>query len=161
LANFKQGLLLPFGRERMIMDMTLTAPGMFCLRELFDLNREMDVCFDAKLVFGPSSDYMWSPLAWPRHILDRHVHDLLAYMEPRSNGRQIRIITLLRSLLTVPTHEERWPEEYREAARKGARWVAKLESIRSNPTTMAAIYAADPELSAWWQNLFAGDAKGE
>jgi hypothetical protein len=36
LENFKQGLLLPNGKDKMVLDLTLTAPGMFSLKELFE-----------------------------------------------------------------------------------------------------------------------------
>ena len=38
LENFKQGLALPYGKDKMLIDLTITGPGMFSLKELFDLS---------------------------------------------------------------------------------------------------------------------------
>jgi hypothetical protein len=32
-------------------------------------------------------------------------------------------------------------------------WVKRLEEIRKDKTTLASIYAADPELLEWWTSL--------
>jgi hypothetical protein len=154
LANFKEGVGLPGGKERMKLDLTITAPGMFALKDLFDLSQELDVEIITKITFAFHPDIMWSPMSWPRHILNRHIDELLAYMEPIATHKQSSLISTLKSMKTSrQTHEEAWPDTYKQAARNGMNWVKRLETIRNDKTTMATIYSADPELLAWWNSL--------
>lgn len=154
LENFKYGLSLPGGHDRMKLDLTITAPGMFSLRDLFDLSLELDVEVITKITFAFHPDIMWSPMSWPRNILNRHIEDLLSYMKPRATGKQWSIISALESMRdTRKTHQEAWPDTYKSAARNGANWVRQLEKIRQDRTTMSSIYAADLELLEWWNSL--------
>jgi hypothetical protein len=154
LANFKEGLSLPGGKDRMKIDLTITAPGMFSLRELFDLSRELDVEIITKITFAFHPDIMWSPMSWPRHILNRQIDQLVDYMKPLANWKQQSLINTLISMKNSrQTHEEAWPDTYKQAARNGKGWVRRLEEIRQDSTTMASIYARDSELLEWWENL--------
>ena len=71
LSNFKEGLKLPGGNEKMLLDLTITGPGMFALKDLFNLALELDVRIETKIMFAFHPDIVISPFAWPRHILDR------------------------------------------------------------------------------------------
>jgi len=155
LDNFKQGLALPGGNERMILDLTITGPGMFSIKDLFDLSIELDVKIETKITFAFHPEIMWSPLSWPRHILNRHIEKLLEYIEPRANWKQATLISNLKALRdTRKTHNEEWPDRYKESARSGKRVTEKLDKIRNNvDTTMRTIYSADPELLDWWDNI--------
>jgi hypothetical protein len=154
LANFKEGVSLPGGKERMKLDLTITAPGMFALKDLFELSLELDVEIITKITFAFHPDIMWSPMSWPRHILNRHIDELVAYMQPLAGRKQQSLIdTLLSMKNSRQTHEEAWPNTYKQAARNGMNWVKRLEEIRKDKTTMASIYSADPELLDWWNNL--------
>jgi hypothetical protein len=154
LANFKEGVSLPGGRERMKLDLTITAPGMFSLKDLFELSLELDVEIITKITFAFHADIMWTPMSWPRHILNRHIEELVAYMRPLAGPKQQSVITALESMRdTRQTHEEAFPETYKSAARNGMNWVKRLETIRKDKTTMATIYSADPALLAWWESL--------
>lgn len=154
LANFKEGVSLPGGKEKMKLDLTITAPGMFALKDLFDLSLELDVEIITKITFAFHPDIMWTPMSWPRHILNRHIDELVAYMQPLAGRKQQSVIdTLLSMKNNRQTHEEAWPDTYKQAARNGMNWVKRLETIRKDKTTMASIYSADPELLVWWNSL--------
>jgi len=154
LDNFKQGLELTGGHNKMKLDLTITAPGMFSLKDLFDLSLELNVEIITKITFAFHADIMWSPMSWPRHILNRHIDKLVAYMEPRATRNQQGLISTLKSMKdSRHTHEEAWPDTYKKAATNGMNWVKQLEKIRKDKVTMATIYSADPELLEWWENL--------
>lgn len=154
LANFREGCALPGGQERMKLDLTITGPGMFSLRELFDLSIELDVQILTKITFAFHPDIMWTPMSWPRHILNRHIEELLAYMRPLANHKQQTLISTLESMRdSRQTHEEAFPDTFEQAAKNGKGWVLELERIRKDTTTMASIYSADPELLNWWNNI--------
>jgi hypothetical protein len=155
LENFKKGLELPNGKDKMILDLTLTAPGMFSLKELFDLSIELDVKIETKTTFGFHADIMWTPLSWPREVLNEMVDDILDYIRPRATWKQETLIGNLEALKnTRKTHEEEWPETYKQAALNGKNWVKRLESIRGDTNvTMRSIYSRNPKLLQWWDNI--------
>lgn len=155
LDNFKQGLALPGGKDKMKLDLTITAPGMFSLKELFDLSIELDVEIITKITFAFHPDIMWSPTSWPRDILNDMVDDILAYCEPRATWKQRSFISNLQALKdSRKTHEEEWPDRYKQARLNGKRWVEHLEKIRGDQKiTMRNIYSANPKLLAWWDSI--------
>lgn len=154
LANFKEGVSLPGGKDKMKLDLTITAPGMFALKDLFELSLELDVEIITKITFAFHPDIMWSPMSWPRHILNRHIDELVAYMQPLAGRKQQSVINTLLSMKDKrQTHAEAWPDTYKQAARNGMNWVKRLEEIRKDKTTLASIYSADPELLEWWNSL--------
>jgi hypothetical protein len=155
LENFKQGLALPNGKDKMILDLTLTAPGMFSVKDLFDLSIELDVKIETKTTFGFHHDIMWTPLSWPRPILNDMVDDILEYITPRATHKQDTLIGNLVALKeTRKTHEEEWPDTYIQGAKNGKGWVERLEQIRENPLTLRDIYSRNPELLKWWDNIY-------
>jgi hypothetical protein len=154
LANFKQGVSLPGGRDKMKIDLTITGPGMFSLKDLFDLSLELDVEMITKITFAFHADIMWTPMSWPRHILNRKIDELLSYMEPLATWKQQSLIATLKSMKeSRQTHEEAWPNEFVQQARNGKGWVVEIERMRGGKTSMESIYSADPELVSWWRNI--------
>lgn len=155
LDNFKQGLQLPNGKDKMIFDLTITAPGMFSLKELFDLSLELDVKIETKITFAFHPDIMWTPLSWPRHILNRHIEELIDYIKPKANWKHDTLLANLEALRDRrKTHEEEWPDTFKEAARRGKAFTERLDRIRdNNKVNLRTIYSKDEELLKWWDNL--------
>jgi hypothetical protein len=60
---------------------------------------------------------------------------------------------VLLQLKNRPTFEEQWPDTYRAGLAKGRARVLKLESIRTQKTTMAEILSARPDVLKWWQEI--------
>jgi hypothetical protein len=150
LTNFKQGLYSPGGDSRMLFDLTITGPGMFSLKDLFDLSLSLDVRMETKIMFAFHADIVMSPFSWPRHILDRKINELLDYMKPIATAKQATLIKTLEEMLNRPTFAEQWPDTHENEFRKGKSFQDKLDIIRKEKITIADIYAEDPELSAWW-----------
>jgi len=155
LENFKQGCALPGGKHKMVLDLTITAPGMFSLKDLFDLSCELGVKIETKITFAFHPDIMWSPTSWPRDILDEVVDDILDYIRPRADpwqhGTLIGNLEALKD--TRKTHQEEWPDTYKQAAKNGKNWVLHLEKIRDAKLTLREIYSANKKLLAWWDNI--------
>jgi hypothetical protein len=153
-VNFKQGVALPGGKDKMILDLTITGPGMFSLKDLFDLSQELDVRIETKLMFAFHADIMFTPMAWPRKILDEMIDELLAYMEPKATHKQMSLVNTLKSMKTRPTHEEAYPNEYKQGAKNGKGWIRKIAEIRpGDKTTIEKIYSKNLDLILWWDNL--------
>jgi hypothetical protein len=155
LENFKRGCELPGGRQKMVLDLTITAPGMFSLKDLFDLSNELGVKIETKITFAFHPDIMWSPTSWPREVLNEVCDDILAYIRPRADEwRHGTLIANLEALKnTRKTHEEEWPDTFRQAAKNGKGWVHRLEQIRDAKLTLREIYSRNPKLLAWWDNI--------
>jgi hypothetical protein len=145
--NFEQGLKHQQHRRQMRLDFTLTLPGMFEVAAIQALAQEYDVDLLAKVIFSFSPDIVMSPLALPKHLLDPWLDELI----------NISTITSMREVLqqlkTRPTFEQQWPNTYGTALAQGKARVLKLESIRTSPTSMAAILSSRPEVARWWNEI--------
>lgn len=155
LENFKQGVALPHGKDRMVLDLTITAPGMFALKDLFDLSIELGVKIETKITFAFHPDIMWSPTSWPREVLNEVCDDILEYIRPRANEwKHGTLIANLEALkYTRKTHEEEWPDTFKQAAKNGKGWVERLEQIRESKLTLRDIYCRNTKLLEWWDNI--------
>ena len=149
LSNFKEGLKLPGGNEKMLLDLTITGPGMFALKDLFNLALELDVRIETKIMFAFHPDIILSPFAWPRHILDRKIDELLEYMEPRSTHRTSTLVLTLRDMKKRLTFQEQF-EDAETQFFNGRNWHRRLDAIRNDTINLETIYKQDPELYAWW-----------
>lgn len=155
LDNFKQGLELPGGKDKMIFDLTITGPGMFSIKDLFDLSLELDVKIETKIMFAFHADIVYAAHAWPRHILDRVVDDLIAYVEPRATEKQQTLVRTLYEMKQRPTHQEKWPDTWEQLGRQGRHFQNRLSKIRQDQEhqvlSLEDIYRQnDTELYDWW-----------
>jgi len=147
LENFRQGLKIQTNPRQMRLDFTLTLPGMFEVENMQNLANELGVGFLAKVIFSFSPDIIMSPLALPRYILDTWVDELLAKLP---NGALSDVLVQLKRR---PTFAEQWPDDYRAGLIKGKQRILKLESIRSNPTTMVEILSNRHDILEWWNQI--------
>lgn len=92
-------------------------------------------------------------MAWPREILNEIIDDLLAYIEPKATYKQRTLVDTLKSMKSRQTHAEAFPDTYRQAAINGKNWLKRLEQIRNDKYTIDEIYATNPKLLEWWNNL--------
>jgi len=147
LNNFEQGLQYQRNRRQMRLDFTLTLPGMFEVNAIQRLASGYDVELLAKVVFSFTPDIVMSPLALPRDLLDQWVDELV----PDCTSAAMRDVLL--QLKNRPTFEQQWPEEYRQGLVRGKARVLKLESIRTQNTTMSEILSARPAVLKWWNEI--------
>ena len=150
LANFKKGLAAPHGKERMLFDLTITGPGMFSIKDLFDLSLELDVRIETKIMFAFHADIVMSPFAWPKHILTRHLDELLAYIEPKATPKQQTLVNTLKGMKERQTFGEQWPETHEQQFFNGRNYQEQLDRIRQEQFRLEDIYKRDPELYEWW-----------
>jgi len=146
VKNFRQGQDIATNPRQMRLDFTLTLPGMFEVDAMTALASELGVQMLVKVIFSFSPDIIMSPLALPRHILDPWIDELAG----RSAGAMRDVLLQLKNR---PTFEEQWPDTYRAALAKGRARVLKLESIRTQPITMAEILAGRPAVLEWWNQI--------
>ena len=145
--NFEQGLKHRTNPRQMRLDFTLTLPGMFEVDAIQQLAQQYGVELLTKVIFSFGPDIAMSPLALPRHLLDPWLDELI----DTSTAASMRAV--LEQLKTRPTFEEQWPDIYRTELAKGKARVLKLESIRTSPTSMAAILNSRPQVARWWNEI--------
>jgi len=146
--NFALGRDISRHRRQMRIDFTLTLPGLFEVPRIQQLADEFDVDILAKVIFSFSPDIILSPLALPRHILDRKIDQLVAAL-PAGALRDV-----LLQLKRRPTFAEQWdPGEAAAQLAQGKRRILKLEAIRGDSYTLADILAEDPAIGAWYAGI--------
>lgn len=145
-SNFQRGVDRQRHRRQMRIDFTLTLPGLFEVEKIQALADGFGVDVLAKVIFSFTPDIMLSPLALPRHILDRKTEALI-------NNTQGALRDVLQHLRTRPTFQEQWPNEYQKAAVQGKARLLRLETIRNDQFTMADILQQDREIYDWWQSI--------
>lgn len=146
LENFKEGLRYAKHRRQMRIDFTLTLPGLFEIKNITELAKELEVDILAKVVFSFTPDIILSPLALPRQLLDRQLNEII----PLTSGA---LKEVLEQLKTRPTFEEQWPSQYQAGLIKGKNRMLKLEKIRSDTYTMDNILEQNQEIYEWWKNI--------
>lgn len=145
--NFEAGLQHQRHRRQMRLDFTLTLPGMFEVSNIQQLASEYGVELLAKVIFSFSPDIIMSPLALPRQLLDQWVDELV--LQCTSSAMRDVLI----QLKNRPTFEQQWPDTYKKSIVRGKQRMLKLESIRTQPTTMAEILSARPAVLKWWNEI--------
>jgi hypothetical protein len=134
----------------MIVDLTITAPGLLSLKSLFDFALELDVKIETKIVFAFHADKVISPFAIPRDILDDYIDDLIDYVTPRHTHKQRGFLQVLETMKKTPTFQERWPEDYKQGFYQGRQEQFRLDKLRKEKFTMSDIYSEDHRLFSWW-----------
>ena len=104
-------------------------------------------------MFAFHPDIVFSPFAWPRHILDRKIDELLAYMEPIATHKQMSLINTLREMKKRPTFAEQWPDTHDQQFKNGKGYQDRLDQIRQEQYRLEDIYKIDDELYHWWKRF--------
>jgi hypothetical protein len=124
---------------------------MFEVENMQRLADELDVDILAKVIFTFSPDIVMSPLALPRHILNRMVDEAI-----ENNNLGSALKEVLTQLKNRPNIEEQWPEEHERGLRKGKRRILTLESIRPSTMCFRDIISTCPDTLSWWDGIDVG-----
>ncbi len=108
IENFQEGLFLvdQFGDDAMVFDVTLTTPGFFDLKRMFDVVTELNVKSYFKITFAFDPSVLMSPMCLPRAVLDEQIHTLLDYIKPRVTPKTRVYQETLENMLERKTFEE-------------------------------------------------------
>ena len=156
--NFREGVALPGGHDKMLMDLTLRGPGLFGLRDFVNYALELDVIIETKNMFAFHPDIVFSFMSWPRHILDRIVNSLLDDLRPIITPKQQTVIRQLEAILETPTFQEQFPDTAEDQFFNGRQWQKTIAEIRNDGApgealTVQDIYKADEELYNWYTRV--------
>jgi hypothetical protein len=155
LANFEEGVRYKRGREdSIVMDVTLTLPGLFGMKELLDEANRLDVKMYVKIMFAFDPFVVLSPFALPREILDEVLDDLIAYVQPRTNWKNQALLDTLVEMKKRSTFRESYPDTWKQGFLGGRRYQRVLAERRGDGSggrlRLEDVYAANPRVLEWW-----------
>jgi organic radical activating enzyme len=160
LDYFKQGIFLnsQFGSDAMVIDVTVTLPGLLDMKNLMNLAVELGVKSYVKITFDFDSGVLMSPMSLPRKILDPILMDLIDYEKSLESDLTKVYRETFENMLSRPTFEEKYPDQYIEGARRGK---ARLQSIaefrkdgyNGHALTIEEILAANDSVLSWWNSI--------
>ena len=155
LANFKEVQNGPGGKDSIALDVTLTLPGLFSMKQMFDLALELDSSIITKVIFAFTPEIVLSPLALPREVLNEILDELINYVEPRVTQKTRSLLETFLELKKRPTFEEAYPSQFKDGFFRG-RHYQKQVSVRRRDgetgyaTALDDIYKENPKVLAWW-----------
>jgi hypothetical protein len=157
LNNFKGGLFLNelYGDNGMVMDLTLTTPGLFSVKNLFDLALELNVKTYIKTTFSFDSSVIMSPLSMPKEILIEIIDDILEYIKPKVTTKTMIYVEALENLKIKQTFEESY-EDYRDGWKRGKGNMNRIAEFRKDAfyqLTFESIISQNEKLLKWWNEI--------
>lgn len=154
LNNFKQGLFLNelYGDDGMVLDITITSPGLFSMKNLFDLALELNVKSYIKKTFAFDSSIIMSPSMIPRNILNQIIDDNIDYMKNKITPKTKIYIESLEDLRTTKTFEELY-DNYLEGIKQGKKRMIFIDELRNNKGILETIFSKNTDLINWWVNI--------
>ena len=153
LDNFKKGIPLieKYGNDAMVFDVTLTTPGLFDLKRLFDVVTELDVKSYFKFTFAFDPSVVMSPLCLPREILEETVNDLIDYIEPNLTWKTKVYKESLVSLINRESFDEQWPNSYKDGLKRGKEFQVYLDDLRN--TKLKFVDTLHGDAVDWWDRI--------
>lgn len=156
LDNFKRGVFLNkfYGEYGIALDLTITSPGLFCLKELFDLSLELKVHTLIKTTFAFDSTIIMSPMMIPRKILNPIIDDVVEYITPKikENPRYGYWLTCLEDLKNKQTFDEQFPD-WLKGVKHGKERMELVDRHRGNSGKLDEIFSKNKALNDWWKSL--------
>ena len=154
LDNFKKGLFLNelYGDDGMVLDITITSPGLFSMKDLFDLALELNVKSYIKKTFAFDSSIIISPSMIPRTILNEIIDDNINYMKLKVTPKTKIYIESLENLKITNTFEEIY-DNYLEGIVEGKKRMILIDKLRNNEGVLENIFSKNINLINWWLNI--------
>lgn len=131
LENFKEGMFLNklFGMNGMVIDVTITLPGLFDMKNLMKLAAELNVKSYVKITFDFESSAVMSPMCLPHSILDPILDELIAY-ESTLNSPYTKVYAdTFRDMKNRQSFDEKY-SDYELKIRLGKERYNKLDEHR-------------------------------
>jgi len=156
IANFKNFLFLnkQYGEYGIAFDLTITTPGLFSLKELFDLALELDIHTLIKTTFAFDSSIMMCPQVLPRELFNEVIDDVLDYIRPKveANQKYNYWVTCLEDLKNRQVFSEQYPD-WRNGLKLGKERLAKVDKYRRNENVLDKIYLENnKKVYDWWKS---------
>lgn len=148
LDNFKKGLFLNdiYGSYGITFDLTITSPGLFSLKDLYNLSQELNVNTLIKTTFAFDSSIVMSPLMIPRSILEPILDDVLEHVK---TGIYYDAILDLKN---KKTFEEEY-NNYQQGLVDGKRRIYEIDKYRGDLGKLEKIFSQYAPLLEFWNKI--------
>jgi hypothetical protein len=148
LTNFKDGVFLnkQFGMNGMVIDVTITLPGLFGMKELMKLASDLNVKSYVKITFDFESSAVMSPMCLSHEILDPILDDLIAYEETLHNPYTKVYSDTFKDMKQRETFDQKY-DNWEEGIKQGKDRYNKLDDYRKG-TRMTDILTG--KAKEWW-----------
>lgn len=154
IQNFKEFLFLnqQYGEYGIAFDLTITTPGLFSLKDLFDLSLELNVHTLIKTTFAFDGSIIMCPQVLPRDIFNEVIDDVIDYITPKLVGNEkfSYWITCLEDLKSRKTFQEQY-ENWEESLNRGLEVLQRVDSWRKNELAMENILRKNSKVLNWWK----------
>ena len=153
IENFKSGMFLidQFGDDAMVFDVTLTTPGLFHLKDLFDVARELDVKSYFKFTFAFDPSVVMSPMCLPKEVSKPWCEELISYFDKNRTWKNKVYAESLRNLISRQSFDEEWPDTFRDGLKRGKEFQEFLDEKRNSKIMFRDTLRGDA--IEWWDNL--------
>lgn len=156
IQNFKDFLFLnkKFGPYSLTFDLTITTPGLFSLKELFDLALELEVNTLIKTTFAFDSSIMMCPQVLPRKLFDEVLDDIILHIKSKIQDKKQYgyWITSLEDLKSRETFQEKY-ENWEEGLKQGKQRLVRIDKWRKNEGVIEEIYSNNTKVLKWWNSI--------
>jgi organic radical activating enzyme len=157
LDNFKSGIFLneKYGMDAMVLDVTLTLPGLLGIKDMIDLAVELNVKSYVKITFDFDSSAIMSPMCLPKEILNEICNDLIEYETQHGNLLTRIYSQTFRDMLNRPTFEDKYPD-YRQGLIKGKERYKNIAEFRKDgqiAVTIEDIFKKNNKIFNWWNSI--------
>jgi hypothetical protein len=153
--NFKQGLFLNdmYGKDGMVFDLTVTTPGLFSIKNLFDIATELNIKTYFKTTFSFDSSVVMSPLCLPKELLNEVIDDILNYIEPKLTNLNRIYYDGLIDIKNKKTFEEMYTD-YKEGLKRGKEKLQKIDAFRGDIYKFDNILKKNnTKVYEWWKSI--------
>ena len=157
LSNFKFGIFLTrqFNMDSMVIDVTLTLPGILDMKNLIDLALELGVKSYVKISFDFDPSAIMSPMCLPRELLDEICNELIDY-ETRIGNNLTRVYSeTFKSILNRPTFAEKYGNSFKQGLISGKQRYQRIADHRrdSENVTIEQIFSRNDKVLDWWNKI--------
>lgn len=154
VKNLEECLFLKdiYGKWAVVLDITLTSPGLFSLKKLIDLAIKYKLNMIIKTTYAFDSTIVMSPLMMPRVFLEEILNDIILYALSFVDIHPPLLI-LIKSLMHLKkraTFEEEYPN-WLTGISKGKTHLSQIDNFRKNADFLNNVFKENhTELYHWW-----------
>ena len=155
LMNFKDGMFLNdlFGDNGMVIDVTITLPGLMDMKNLMQLAHDLKVKSYVKICFDFESSAIMSPMCLPRDILNSVLDELIAFEETLGTHFTRVYRETFIDMKTRQTFSDKYSNAL-DGIKSGKNRYLELEAIRPTAkTTLREILSVDKKVLEWYDKI--------
>lgn len=154
LSLFKKGIPLndTYGMNAMVIDVTLTLPGLLDMKNLIDLAVELNVKSYVKITFDFDPSAIMSPMCLPRDILNPILDDLIEYEQLNGNELTKVYSDTFKDMKNRQNFMDKYPD-YLGGLKRGKQRYQKIDEHRGDIDTLREILSRNINVLEWYDNI--------